>query len=303
MKTLKRTAYSLAAISGLILSVTISCAVSTQEVNCTEENHPNFRVQFINEHVGWIIGAHLFHTTDGGNTWTAIRYKNCDDLIKARDGPEYRKHFVQFVDESWGWRNSPVDSNSVQYTENGGLSWSDPLKINAFPGGSGLIFSSRKKGWVLGENIAVTKDGGLTWRKEAFLAGLFLRYPFSLDSDHIWLANDGDTIAHTSDGGKTWRKEHTPLKYIRSIFFITADKGWVVGDNGLIATTENGGSDWITYKTQEAHNFLQDTTLLDIFFLTPDLGLIVGFDGVVLLTTNGGKEWVRARNPISARLS
>jgi len=303
MKTLKRTAYSLAAISGLILSVTISCAVSTQEVNCTEENHPNFRVQFINEHVGWIIGAHLFHTTDGGNTWTAIRYKNCNDLIKARDGPEYRKHYVQFVDETWGWRKSPIDANSVQYTENGGLSWGDPLKISDDFRGSGLIFSSRKKGWAIGQNIAVTTDGGSTWRPEASLAGLSLRCPFSLDPDHIWLANYWGVIAHTSDAGKTWRLEHTPLKNIRSIFFITADKGWVVGDDGLIAKTDNGGSDWTVYQAPASYNSWQDTVLLDVFFLTPDLGWIVGFDGVVLITTDGGNHWVRARTSTRAQLS
>jgi photosystem II stability/assembly factor-like uncharacterized protein len=303
MMTLKSTAYLLIVASGLILSAAISCAVSTQENSCLDDNYPNFRVQFINERVGWIIGPHLFHTIDGGNTWSAIRYKDCLDMIKSRDGPEYRKHHVQFVDETWGWRQSPIDYNMVQYTENGGLSWSDPLKISDDFRGSGLIFSSREKGWVLGENIAVTTDGGLTWKQEASLTGLFLRYPFSLDRDHIWLANSGDVIAHTSDGGKTWRLEHTPLRNIRSIFFITENKGWIVGDDGLIAKTEDGGASWTVYQTSESYDSWRGTILLDVFFLTPDLGWIVGYDGVVLLTTDGGNQWVRAKTSTRARLS
>lgn len=304
MNLLKGIAYLLAVVTGLIFSVSISCAVSTQEVKCTDENYPNFRVQFINERMGWILGPHHFQTTDGGTTWAAIRYENCIDMIKSRDGPEYRKHYVQFVDEIWGWRINPIDSNSVQYTDNGGLSWSNPLKISGdFPVGSGLIFSSREKGWLLGENIVVTTDGGLTWRKESSLAGLFLRHPFSLDSDHIWLANDGDTIAHTSDGGKTWRKEHTPLKNIRSIFFITANKGWAVGNDGLIAKTEDGGVNWRLYQAPASDDSWQGKTLLDVFFLTPELGWIVGYRGIVLLTTDGGDHWVSARTSTPATLS
>lgn len=303
MIILKSIAYLLALASGLILSVTISCTVYTHEDRCSDDNYPNFRVQFINERVGWIIGPHIFHTTDGGNTWAAIRYKNCIDLIKARDGPGYRKHHVQFVDETWGWRRSPIDYNLVQYTNNGGLSWSDPLKISDDFRGSGLIFSSREKGWVLGENVAATTDGGLTWRQEASLAGLNLSYPFSLDRDHIWLANYWGVIAYTSDGGKTWRIEHAPLKNIRSIFFITTKKGWAVGEDGLIAKTENGGVDWTAYQAPVSNDSWQGTTLLDVFFLTPDLGWIVGYDGVVLLTTDSGNHWVRAMTSIRAQFS
>src|SRR5262245_62146978 len=108
MILIKSAAYLMAVVSGLIFLVSISCAISSQEDGCSDDNYPNYRVQFINEHVGWIIGPHLFHTTDGGTTWTMIRYKNCIDLIKSRDGPEYRKYYVQFVDEAWGWRKKPI---------------------------------------------------------------------------------------------------------------------------------------------------------------------------------------------------
>jgi photosystem II stability/assembly factor-like uncharacterized protein len=101
MVLIRSVASLLVVVSGPIFLIGISCAVSTKESECLDDNYPNFRVQFINERLGWIIGPHLLRTTDGGATWDTIRYKNCVDLIKARDGPESRKHYVQFVDQTW----------------------------------------------------------------------------------------------------------------------------------------------------------------------------------------------------------
>jgi photosystem II stability/assembly factor-like uncharacterized protein len=180
MTLIKSIAYLLAVVSGLIFSVSISYAVSTQKDGCSADSYPNSRVQFINERVGWIIGPHLFHTTDGGATWTAIRYKNCIDMIRSRDGPEYRKHYVQFVDEIWGWRKSPIDDNSVQFTVDGGNHWvrartSTPASL------SSVRFVNASRGWAVGGYprpifsrrsspgaVIETVDGGKSWKQVTF---------------------------------------------------------------------------------------------------------------------------------------
>src|SRR6267378_1219823 len=130
-----------------ILLVLFAGRILLRDKRATNE-YPNFRVQFIDQRTGWIIGPRLFRTIDGGHTWSIITYSHDEDVIKAKDGPEYAKYTIQFVDAIRGWRLSLIDSSALEYTEDGGESWKGQTKVGGF--GRSLIFSSLEDGWVLG---------------------------------------------------------------------------------------------------------------------------------------------------------
>jgi photosystem II stability/assembly factor-like uncharacterized protein len=242
-------------------------------------------------------------TLDGGNSWTVIQFSRAEDIIRAKDGSEYVKYAVQFLDRNRGWRLSRVDSSAVEYTEDGGCSWGAPITVGTF--GRALIFVTPEQGWVLGKASSVTRNSGRTWQNETALDGLNLTYPYFLDKDHGWFASESGVIARTTDGGQHWTIIHSSLKNVRTIFFISAVKGWVVGDDGLIATTTNGGDDWTRVSTPVPYDSQRRmrTTLLDVFFQAADIGWIAGYDGVVFSTTNGGQTWTRIPSPTHAPLS
>ena len=301
-----RTTFRRVAILVLVISLLPLAwfLVFPQKEKVSPNSYPNFRVEFFDQHAGVIIGPRVFHTKDGGRTWSVIDYVRPSDSFKAKDGPKYAKHLVHFVDPEWAWRISPVASESVEYTKDGGQSWSEPINTGVKLR-TCLVFVTREIGWVLGDAPVVTRDGGLTWRKENALANLRLQYPYFLDRSHGWLANYWGVIARTRDGGQSWNILHTPLKQIRSLFFVTPEQGWAVGDDGLVASTGNGGIDWTIKGVPVPYNTNRKarTELLDVFFLTPDLGWIVGENGLILTTTDAGQNWNRAPMQTRAPLS
>jgi photosystem II stability/assembly factor-like uncharacterized protein len=278
--------------------------VRLQSGKIPSKSYPNLRVQFFDEHTGVIIGPRVFHTKDGGESWSIIDYVRASDSFKARDGPKHAKYLMQFVDPEWAWRISPFDAESVEYSKDGGRSWSEPIRTGV-KSRSSIVFVTRGTGWVLGDIPVVTSDGGQTWRQETVLANLRLQYPYFLDPNHGWLANYWGVIARTTDGGQTWSIFRSPLKQVRSLFFITQERGWAVGDDGLVASTENGGVNWTVRESPAPYDTGRKarTELLDVFFLTADLGWIVGQNGLILITTDGGQNWNRVSTPTLAQLS
>jgi photosystem II stability/assembly factor-like uncharacterized protein len=287
-----------------VLLVVLACHAFVQSP-WSSDDYPNFSIQFVDDRTGWIIGPRLFHTIDGGKTWTVIKYARVEDPVLAEDGPEYRKNYVQFVDRDWGWRCSPVDLNAVEYTENGGHSWSKPVKISDESNRSAVIFINRDHGWTLGTKVFATRDRGRTWQQVPSLNGLELRYPFFLDASHGWFANEWGAIARTTDGGDSWSIVQSHLKDVRALFFHTPTQGWIVGDDGLLATTTDGGLHWTKGSAPVPYNSRRNmrTTLLDVFFLDQTLGWIAGYDGTVLRTTDGGQSWTAVTTLTRAPLS
>lgn len=288
----------------VLLSLAGYLSFSQKEKPPPPNSYPNFRVEFFDDHSGVIIGPRVFHTKDSGRTWSIIDYVRPSDSFKAKDGPKHAKHLVHFVDAEWAWRVSPRDSESAEYTRDGGRSWTGPIRTGV-KARSSIWFVTREIGWVFGDGPVVTRDGGRTWQEETALLNLRLDYPYFLDRNHGWVANYWGIIGKTTDGGQHWSTLRTDLKQVRSLFFLNPEHGWAVGDDGLVASTENGGVDWKIRDAQVPFDSYRKvrTELLDVFFLTSDLGWIVGQSGLILITKDGGKSWTRASTPTRAPLS
>lgn len=279
----------------LLLSALWYFASPQKQRAWSNDDYPNFRVEFFDKQRGVIVGPRVFHTNDGGGAWSIIDYVNPSDSYKPKDSPRYAKHLVDFVDAEWAWRASPVNHEAVEYSNDGARSWSKPIQTGV-KARSSVAFVSREVGWVFGDLPVVTRDGGKTWTEEKSLANLRFEFPFFLDQKYGWVANYWGIIGRTTDGGQHWETIETGLKNVRSLFFLDADHGWAVGLDGLIASTANGGRNWkITDPPVQ-------TELLDVFFLSPDLGWIAGQNGLILSTRDGGKSWTRSSTPSNAPL-
>lgn len=271
-------------------------------ISC-KSSGPNIKVQFIDSRVGWIVGPRLLATTDGGRTWRSLRSEGFGTFDAEYIGYGHRS--IQFIDSKMGFQ---LGGNSLAKTTNGGDTWDEHLSIPK-PNGQeippqSLFFVSPDVGWVVGENIYRTTDGGRTWtllcktptgdhqRQRAMRVG-----PSYADyMPSIWFADlenglmarlDGEIHA-TRDGGKSWTLALRVDKSITDMYFINTQKGWVVGDDGFMANTNDGGKTWTLASS------FTNADLTSVFFLNNDLGWIAGVDSTILYTRDGGATWHKA---------
>ena len=207
------------------------------------------------------IGATLFRTSDGGQTWTP-------------HGSTKNLRGIAFASPTIGWgvRPANLDGNLVA-TADGGRSWHVAVqpcdRSVRFDGPMGwqrapvdfvsdVWFSSPQQGWVLcaGDGaggsapVAVfrTTDGGSTWTERRALwdvepGGLqFL----SARIGWRWAFEDGVT-ERTIDGGRTWHRGRGSFAETGgpedSIWFVSSEVGYALG-SGDVWRTENAGETW-----------------------------------------------------------
>jgi len=144
-------------------------------------------------------------TKDGGANWTIVEAKEAKDLSP-----------VFFTSPHHG---CGVDNNNSILCTNDGETWqvvySDrgDRKVK-----TAMFFASEKQGWVVGQGIWHTSDGGETWRKQLSIsdASHELRSVLFVDDQLGW-AQSLDAVWRTHDAGKTWAKmSDTWMKYLNT---------------------------------------------------------------------------------------
>jgi photosystem II stability/assembly factor-like uncharacterized protein len=231
---------------------------------------------FTDPHNGWLlthVGAGmshdyiaLFHTTDGGLTWSRLIDPTNDGQIQV-----CQKNGLFFQNARTGWLTA--DCGGVMAgvffnrTDDGGITWSlvdlpvpadNPrlfdVNTAAACGGYDLRFFDSQKG-LLGVRCTIytasgsttfanylytTSNGGITWTSTSYPGGTLL----FLDSQTGWaLSRD---IYQTTDGGATWIKIGT-VTWDAHFDFISPFTGWGAAftdtQYALVQTT-NGGESW-----------------------------------------------------------
>ena len=207
---------------------------------------------------------------------------------------------VSFPDASHGWTAGGV-SNDLFGTNDGGLGWREvPVRL---PGaqqpffGLGLVFTDDHNGWLAGDALAHTTDGGATWSSQAptNLSSDEGYYGLCFaDADHGWVAGADSShkrtlIDFTTDGGNSWQASAPlPPGGIFAITFANDQRGWAVGDvagfKPRILATSDGGRTWVTV-------YHGPGDMLDaVAFADQQHGWAVG-EGMALRTTDGGVTW------------
>jgi photosystem II stability/assembly factor-like uncharacterized protein len=138
--------YTLLLITSLLTALSIgSCATRSGAERWSANDYPNIRVQIVDAKNGFIVGPRLIRTNDSGTTWTIVEYPRVEDAVRAEGHLEFYAHDVEFVDRDWGWRLSLADKNSVEWTEDSGQTWSQPLSFGPNVYQRSLVFVSRDK--------------------------------------------------------------------------------------------------------------------------------------------------------------
>ena len=238
---------------------------------------------FLDEKNGFAVGnsGFLINTTDGGINW---RKNHIPDNFSEN----FRDIF--FVNKNIGFIVG--DSETILKSEDGGFSW-QPLIGNDGDNFS-VYFFNEKKGWICGNSLLWTTDGGNSW------------YEYSLPYTHLHLkkiqfANNqvgfivgytlgyyGDRptalIIKTEDGGNTWNTIFSvgwPC-YGRSLDIINKDTAFFLGDfPGQLMYTYDGGANWQSSS---------DLASLFAFDFYQSIGIGVA-QGIMYYTTDIGKNW------------
>ncbi len=208
-----------------------------------EEGRAFVAVQFFDSENGWVLedgfydeqlgtsGIFLAHTTDGGTTWSWVR--------TGIEGSMTEEGSLFFFDSLTGW---VAGNGSIINSNDGGENWVEQDPLDAWRIAT-VKFTSRTKGWVGGEGLFMTEDGGTTWKRDST----------------IWYSIGG-------------------YGDIKDINFTDSLHGWIVGNDGRVLRTSNGGEHW----NDTLINFVTYSDLLGCHFINDSTGWAAGGSGTIV---------------------
>ena len=170
-------------------------------------------IHFFDKEKGIIVGGHSWTTKDGGLTWIRggkIKYFVVD---------------IYFHNESLGWTVvSGEDVNYVANTTDGGRTW-EYLNYQTpafFVGKNEIAFVDSLKGFIIGDVLSKTTDGGKNWDTDYNVYGYDIGF---LDNKHGWIGGYRQ-ILRTTDSGETWEAQlEGPVNFsFRKIIILKRDK-------------------------------------------------------------------------------
>jgi photosystem II stability/assembly factor-like uncharacterized protein len=196
------------------------------------------------------VGGHLIirRTTDGGAHWDL---PPADSLPLAQNGEggfAASGTCVATLAGRFAWIGTgAADTARVLVTEDGGRTWraaATPIAAGNFAGIATVAFRDTLHGLVLGgklgspaefsDNVAVTGDGGRTWRlagRPGFSGAVYGAAVVPGRAGSV-VAVGPRGLAYSSDDGSTWTTLDT-LGYW-SVGFASRRLGWAVGPAGRI---------------------------------------------------------------------
>ncbi len=178
----------------------------------------------------WLISdvGHLLKSNDRGSSWT-------ESLISAPSLPS----FIYFISESTGFIRH--ENGKVSMTIDGGESW-EAINDIEWSYSNCLQFIDDQVGYVAGDKMYKTLDGGMTWNIIA--SNLPAHGFFSIffrDENVGYLSGVNGVIAKTIDGGQSWTFGTTyTTTFLSSVAFQNEGVGLSVGINGTILRIEEG---------------------------------------------------------------
>ena len=199
--------------------------------------------------VGDALDGHLFliRTSDGGNHWNRIPPASTPDALPGEGAFAASGSGITVEGTNDGWIGTGVNTARVYRSTDRGVSWwvsSTPILHNTESSGIfSIAFANGDTGIAVGgdykkenestRNVALTKDGGMTW---AIPAGTppagFRSSVIYLTADYLVTVGPSGTD-FSNDGGKNW----TQIDMIGYHAVGKARNGtsiWAVGENGRI---------------------------------------------------------------------
>ena len=218
--------------------------------------------------------------------------------------------------------NSPPPAPPVLDTL--GTGW----QIVTVPGNTGgfldIFFVNNNVGWVAGQFLFKSLDGGVTWNKQTVLndvagfSNLFFvdeLFGFAVRSDAMYRTKDGGAswkeikitglanhydvqflnhrlgyavgpggLFKSVDSGNTWAKVPSAFAADAALYFLDSLKAWVFNSNSKPGYTSNGGLDFAI------SNSFTGTSVYATQFIDPATGWAAGYNGA-WRTADAGATW------------
>ena len=218
-----------------------------------------------------------------------------DSIVVYKPGPAFtgKDEFVYKITDS----AASTSSYGIITITNGAIQTLD------IPGGARkILFVDEKTGFLLGDNLYRTTDGGENWSRVAYpqeqpfqLADVFF-----LNDINGFLATSHGPLMHTTDGGTSWSfvdvQNPFDQNIERSVFFTSSSTGFVVTaspvsydsesiQHHVYKTVDNGMSWKVVFTTLD-----ETFAPLSIVFPNPNTGY--AFQGYkIFITTDAGESW------------
>ncbi len=201
-----------------------------------------FSVQSLDEQTGWALAAKNFpnddiflaHTVDGGDHWSWV-----DTAITGTLQVGYGTVMgsVFFTDAQHGWAAGGL--SQVVQTSDGGAHWSRAnLSCGAHPcyyTVLGVAFADDRNGWLVGQGMFHSQDGGATWVHQDLAMGSEMQDIEFAGGGMGCLVNDLGEIWCTGSGGARWQLLESGTGFaLRGLDVLDARRAWFVGDGGTI---------------------------------------------------------------------
>lgn len=239
-------------------------------------------VAFPASNAGYVSGAGVMKTVDGGDTWTlSMNATTANGFFQDMYFADADTGFV--IGETWP--NAGYYEGQLFKTDDGGAHWYHHTVSNIFNSGSTLLTCMARPAprliyvgayWGAGNEKTFFKstDDGSSWTVSNIYT-TFLSLAFT--SPTTGYAGTLNGILKTVDGGTTWGQILSGTGQVNSIRFL-GDHGFAVTSNGSIYESVNGGASWASMFSP-----VQGTAVLTSVFLHPSgPAYAVGFNGTVL---------------------
>ena len=234
-----------------------------------------YSIYFVNEHLGfavgyknnWSAGYVILKTTNSGRNWS------------IQNSTDYRQplYSVFFTDELHGWA---LGLDGIYQTTDSGEVWS--LLNSNFPGNS-VFFLDQNIGFIAGQKIYKTYDGGKNWIEKSRIGGNSVYFS---NPDTGWVVGENGSIQKSCNGGETWvAKPSNTNESLKCIKFFDSNIGMCVGTSGTILLSTDCGETWVT------KNCISADELSSITFTSSGMAWVCGSDGTIVSSKDFGDKW------------
>jgi len=298
------------------------------------ESEQRFNSIFVQTGGAWIAAGNngIIYQSPGDTLWRKI----------SRNIP-YNFKGIHFPDDNTGWivgQHSPKNtynpkwSSYVLRTKNKGSDWETAGKFDKIVL-ENIYFTDSLNGWVVGNRILKTSDGGLNWIEQQPDTNIHLYSVNFYTPQTGWACGTDGKLLHTSDGGESWNyKDVNTEKALLDISFPDESTIYICGESGTVFKSVNSGENWSElfpftdehlnaidfkdsltgfcagesiFKTTDGGNnwevkYFADTPIHDIKIIGNSIWAI-GYNGQMLYSSDTGENWTTLISPTNKRLT
>jgi photosystem II stability/assembly factor-like uncharacterized protein len=261
-----------------------------------------------------VASAHLFRSTDRGNTWEQRRLP----VSQPGVSPE-----ISFVDGQQGWYSTSSSPETqcngqetvIWHTTDGGATWQPVANsgIAITQCKAGLSFIDPIHGFLGAwdqnhrPTIYRSSDGGRSWAGAtlpdppgfvtqaggvSLRAGLVKGFGSTLLVTAGWSGQGDQYVFRSTDGGASWTYVATTSNSTVGVTFVTATRWLKIGNDSSGLETTDAGKTWHTFIT----DYADAAGVASLFVFGDDT---VGYGtvrGGIHRTVDGGSHWMMIKN-------